>query len=216
MFRCLVLPLLASSLLAQSTTVLENAAVRVLDALDRPHQKSALHKHDFNRVMIYLTAGDLDVTTEDGHTEHQHWKAGDVAWSPGGPLHVSENAGTGDLRIVEIEAKRPAGAAMQRDPALDPLAIDPKHNTLLFENPQVRVFRSSLDVDGREKWHQHVGAGRVAVLLTPLSARIEYRKKQPAPMNGGAGDVFWSAGAVTHRAVNLGVRAAEVIVVEVK
>src|SRR5260370_11737203 len=83
-------------LLAQSTTVLENPTIRVLDALDRPHQKTALHKHDFNRVMIYITAGDLDVTGEDGKTEHQHWKAGDVGWNGGGPTHVSQNVRGGD------------------------------------------------------------------------------------------------------------------------
>src|SRR5215468_10687447 len=144
--------LVAPTVLAQSTTVLENASVRVIHALDRPHQKTALHKHDANRVMIYLTAGDLDVTTEDGHTDHQHWKAGDVAWSPTGPMHVSENVGAGDLQIVEIEIKRPGpDSSSKRNPALDPILIDPKHNKLVFENPQVRVFRSMLEVDGREK-----------------------------------------------------------------
>jgi quercetin dioxygenase-like cupin family protein len=209
---------LALSLSAQSTTVLENKAVRVLDALDRPHQKTALHKHDFNRVMIYLTAGDLDVTTEDGHTEHQHWKAGDVAWSPAGPLHVSENPGSSDLRIIEIEVRNAQGAAPKRNPALDPIAIDAKHNQLVFENPQVRVFRSTLDVDGREKWHEHVGAGRAAVMLTPIAARVEYqgKKKQASPLNGGTGDVSWSDGTIRHRATNLGSQAAQIVVVEVK
>jgi uncharacterized RmlC-like cupin family protein len=188
-----------------------------LDALDRPHQKTALHKHDFNRVMIYITAGDLDVTGEDGKTEHQHWKAGDVAWSVGGPLHVSENAGTADLRIIEIEIRKPGpGAGPKRNPALDPIAVDPKHNKLLFENAQVRVFRSSLEVDGHEKWHEHLGAGRVAVLLSPLAARMEFPKKQATPMNGGPGDVFWNEGTVKHRGTNLGSRPAEVVVVEVK
>src|SRR5215475_3669657 len=88
-----------SGLFAQTGKIVENEHVRVLSAVDKPHQKSALHKHDPNRVMIYLTAGDLDVTTEDGHTDHQHWKAGDVAWSPTGPMHVSENVGAGDLQI---------------------------------------------------------------------------------------------------------------------
>jgi uncharacterized RmlC-like cupin family protein len=204
-------------LLAQSTTVLENPTIRVLDALDRPHQKTALHKHDFNRVMIYISAGDLDVTGEDGKTEHQHWKAGDVAWSVGGPLHVSENVGAADLRIIEIEIRKPAAdAASKRNPALDPIAIDPKHNKLLFENAQVRVFKSSLEVDGQEKWHEHVGAGRVAVLLSPLAARMEYPKKQATPMNGGAGDVFWTEGTVKHRGTNRGNRPAELVVVEVK
>ena len=208
----------AFSLAGQSTTVLENPTVRVIDALDRPHQKTALHKHEFNRVMIYLTAGDLDVTSEDGKTEHQHWRAGDVAWSPAGPLHVSENVGSGDLRIIELEIRKPADAAPKRNPVLDPIAIDSKHNQIIFENPQVRVFRSTLDVDGREKWHEHVGAGRAAVMLTPIAARIEYqgKKKQAAPLNGGAGDVSWSDGTIRHRATNLGSQAAQVIVVEVK
>jgi quercetin dioxygenase-like cupin family protein len=216
MLRCLLLTLIAAPLAAQSTTVLENPLIRVIDALDIPHRKTAMHKHDFNRVMIYVTAGDLDVTGADGRTDHQHWKAGDVAWSLAGPLHVSENVGAGDLRIVEIEVKKPAGEAPKRNPSFDPILIDPKHNQLIFENPQVRVFRSSIDVDGREKWHEHTGAGRVAVLLTPLAARVEIQKKQPTPMNGGPGDVFWSEGLVRHRATNLGSRPAQIVVVEVK
>jgi quercetin dioxygenase-like cupin family protein len=215
--RLLLCLALAPLVFGQSTNVLENPTVRVLDALGRPHQKTALHKHDFNRVMIYITAGDLDVTSEDGKTEHQHWKAGDVAWSPSGPLHVSENVGTADLRIIEVEIRKPAGGTLKRSQGMDPLVLDPKHNKLIFENPQVRVFRSSLDVDGRERWHEHAVSGRVAVLLTPLAARVDYKgKKQSAPMNGGPGDVFWSAGTIVHRTSNLGTRPAEIIVVEVK
>jgi len=215
----LVLRLLALALplAAQSTTVLDNACVRVIDALDRPHQKTALHKHDFNRVMIYITSGDLDVTTEDGHTDHQHWKAGDVAWSPAGPLHVSENVGSSDLRIVEIELRQPNPPAPKRNPALDPLVIDPNRNKLIFENPQVRVFRSTLDVDGHEKWHEHVGAGRAAVLLTPMAARVDNgKRRQPSPINGGPGDVLWSDGTIQHRTTNLGHKPTEIVVVEVK
>jgi quercetin dioxygenase-like cupin family protein len=208
--------LIAAPMAAQSTTVLENPLIRVIDALDVPHRKTALHKHDFNRVMIYITSGDLDVTGEDGRTDHQHWKAGDVAWSPAGPLHVSENVGTTELRIVEIEIKTPGNGTAKRNPSFDPIVIDPKHNQVVFENPQVRVIRSSLDLDGRERWHEHVGSGRAAVLLTPLAARLEFQKKQSNPMNGGPGDVFWSDGVVRHRASNLGSRAAQIVVVEVK
>src|SRR5215831_20608329 len=105
---CMAGALWASGLFGQTVTLVDNPTVRVLSAFDRPHQKTALHKHDYNRVMIYLTAGDLDVTAEDGKVEHQHWKTGDVAWSVGGPLHVSENVGTADLRIIEVEIKKPA------------------------------------------------------------------------------------------------------------
>jgi quercetin dioxygenase-like cupin family protein len=205
----------AWGLFGQTGTILDNAMVRVLSAVDQPHQKSALHKHDFNRVMIYLTSGDLDVTGENGQTEHQHWKAGDVAWSVGGPLHVSENVGTGVLRIIEIEIKKP-GPATAAKAKLDPIQLDPSRNKLLFENPQVRVFRSFLESGAREKWHEHTGPGRAVVLLSPVAARIEPSKGQMSPMNGGPGDVFWNDGPVKHRASNIGTQQIEVVVVEVK
>src|ERR1051325_2231390 len=146
--------LLPAALFAQSKTIEDNATVRIISAVDRPHQATALHKHDFNRVMIYLDDGDQDITI-DGKVEHHHWKAGEVAWSPTGPMHVSENVGPKDLRIVEIEVRKPGGA-VKRNPQLDPVAVDRAHNTLLFENDQVRVFRNKLASGGREKWHEHV------------------------------------------------------------
>jgi quercetin dioxygenase-like cupin family protein len=188
----------------------------VIDAVQAPHVKTGMHRHAYPRVIIYLTGGELDVTGEDGRVEHQRWKAGDVAWSPAGGMHASENVGEEAARIIEVEVKGPAGsAAVRRNPSLDPVSIDTKRNRLLFENSQVRVFVSSLEVDGREKWHEHAGA-RLAVLLTPLSARVEFPKKQPAPMNGGPGDVFWSPEPMRHRTTNLGARPARMVVVEVK
>jgi len=146
--RCFAFALCATGLYAQTKTVVENATVRVLDAVDRPHQKTALHKHDFNRVMIYLTPGDLDVTTEDGHTDHQHWKAGDVAWSAAGPLHVSENVGTADLRIIEIEVRKPApGATPQRNPKLT------QWRSILAQQARLRESASA-------RLPQHARAGR--------------------------------------------------------
>jgi quercetin dioxygenase-like cupin family protein len=209
--------LLPAALCAQSTAVVDNPTVRILNAVDLPHKPTALHKHDFNRVMIYLDNGDQDITT-DGKVEHYHWKAGDVVWSPGGPMHVSENVGAANLRIVEIEVKKPAPAAPpKRNPKLDPVAVDRSHNKLIFENDQVRVFRSKLDAGDREKWHEHAGAGRAVVLLSPVAARVEAANGDASPMNGGVGDAFWRDGAVKqHRGMNIGSRPAEMVIVEVK
>jgi hypothetical protein len=132
-------------------------------------------------------------------------------------MHVSENVGPSNLRIVEIEVKKAAPAApAKRNPKLDPVAVDRAHNTLVFENDKVRVFRSKLPVDGREKWHEHVGVGRAIVMLTPVALRVEAANGEASPMNGGPGDVFWREGPVKHRGSNLGVRECEVVVVEVK
>ena len=204
------------ALYAQSTTVVDNSTVRIINAVDRPHAPTPLHKHDFSRVMVYLDAGDQDITA-DGHVEHHHWKAGEVIWSPVGPSHVSENVGSANLRIVEIEIKKPAPASPpKRNPKLDPLAVDRARNTLLFENDQVRVFLNKLPAGSREKWHEHAGAGRAVVLLAPLSARVEEANGDVSPMNGAAGDAFWREGAVKHRGSNIGSRPSEMVIVEVK
>src|SRR5437879_201365 len=81
-------------------TVVDNDRVRILAAVDQPHHKGDPHGHAVNRVMIYLDAGDVDVVTGDGRIDHQHWKAGDIAWSPAVARHTSENLGATPIRIV--------------------------------------------------------------------------------------------------------------------
>ena len=143
-----------------------------------------------------------------------------MVWSVGGPEHISENVGSANLRIVEIEIKKPAPSAPPKhNPKLDPIAIDPSHNKLIFENDQVRVFRSTREIGGREKWHEHVGAGRAAILLAPLAARAETvsaSTPSSTPMSGAPGDSFWTDGYIKHRTTNIGTTAADMIIVEVK
>ena len=206
----------STMLAADSPVKVDNADVRILSVVDLPHHKGAMHQHDFNRVMIYLDGGDITLTTEDGHLDEQHWQAGQVAWSPKTGRHTSENVGDAPMRIVEVELKNPAPeAAPVRKPELDPLRLDPQHNVLLFENDQVRVFRSWREPGGSEAMHEHVGAGRVAVLLTPIDAQVKLADGTASEMRGSAGDVFWS-GPVTHTSKNVGSAKYEMVVVEVK
>ncbi|HVP00805.1 MAG TPA: hypothetical protein VMT15_22205 [Bryobacteraceae bacterium] len=210
--------ILFSMLLALAADVkIDNDAVRVLRAADEPHKPTALHRHDLNRVMIYLTDGDQTIRYQDGHIETHHWKAGEVAWSPAGGMHVSENTGSTTLRIVEVELKQPAPAqSAPRNLKLDPVAIDPAHNLLIFENPQVRVFRSWREAGGTEMMHEHTGKGRVGVFLTDLNATVKLADgSQSALPKVAAGDITWS-GPVMHATTNLGPNKMEMIVVEVK
>jgi quercetin dioxygenase-like cupin family protein len=199
---------------ADDRVKIDNDSVRVLNVVDEPHHASALHRHELNRVMIYLTAGDLTVRYQDGHVDEQHWKAGQVAWSPAGALHISENTGAQPLHIVEVELKKPASTAPVRDPKLDPVAIDPAHNILLFENAQVRVFRSVREAGGKEMMHRHAGTGRVGVFLTDLNATVKLADGSSSELHVKAGDVSWS-GPVTHATTNLGPNKLAMIVVEV-
>jgi len=194
----------------------DNDVVRIIKAVDVPHHRGALHRHVVNRVMIYLDGGDMTLVHEDGRKEEQHWKAGEVAWSPADGLHTSENVGSAPIHLVEIELKRPAPAGpTARKAELDPVAIDPEHNILLFENDQVRVFRSWREPGGTELMHEHTGAGRAAVLLTDLDASVKLPDGTTSRAHGVAGDVIWS-GPVTHAGTNLGSKKFEMIIVEVK
>jgi len=201
---------------ADDRVKVDNDAVRILKVVDTPHQKSALHRHEHNRVMIYLDAGVMEIVSEDGHKEKQHWKAGQAAWSQAGGRHTSENVGSSPLRIVEIELKKPGPVTPpMRKPELDPVAIDAKHNHLLFENTQVRVFRSWREPGAVEPMHEHAGTGRATVFLTDLDGSVKLADGTTSELRGSAGDVFWS-GPVTHSTTNRGSKRSEVIVVEVK
>lgn len=121
-------------LLAQSPKLpLENESVRVVLAEDKPvAQPGRQHEHKQNRVMIYLDPGDIQIKYADGKVDNQHWKAGDVAWSPAGGLHTSQNVSSKTVRIVEIELKN-AGKA-------DAGNTD---KSALIDNAQVRVTRGN-------------------------------------------------------------------------
>ncbi len=207
-----MLPLLFCLLAADSPVKFDNDVVRVLKVVVPPGRKGAMHKHDLNRVMIYLDAGANDIGHQDGRIEHQVWKAEQVAWSPKGGLHTSENVGGASMRVVEIELKKPGGP-VKRDPKLDPVARDPKHNILLLENDQVRVFRSWREPGGTEEIHEHTGRGRVVVLLTPIEARV---MPGGTEMKDVAGEVHWTAGPSKHAGTNVGKKRFDMILVEVK
>src|SRR5260370_33175305 len=92
---------------ADDRVKIDNDVVRILKVVDTPHQKSALHRHEYNRVMVYLDAGDMQIIYEDGRQEKQHWKAGQVAWSQAVAQQPSQKIGASALRFVHSELKRP-------------------------------------------------------------------------------------------------------------
>lgn len=194
----------------------DNEFVRVITATVEPHNKGPMHRHEFNRVIVALDAGELEVVSEDGRIERQHWKPGQVEWSPATAMHTSENVGARAFRLVEVEIKKPApDVAAARNPGMDPVALDPRHNILIFDNLQVRVFRSWREPGGEEKMHEHTGAGRLSVLLTDLEARVRTPDGAVVPQHGAEGDVLWS-GPVKHAASNTGPKRFEMVVIEVK
>src|SRR5207237_10720125 len=111
------LPLLlaasAAALLAQDPkTALDNDQVRVLQVTQQPHQKTKLHDHKVNRVMIYLQAGKQEFEYPESKKKSVlTWKAGEAKWSPAGGKHVAEIVSDKPVTIVEIELKKPGDPA---------------------------------------------------------------------------------------------------------
>ena len=133
----LLVPCAAAVLFAveDGEDAIENADVRVLDVIVQPHEKTAMHEHTANRVMIYRTAGAQTFEYEDGHRSVLAFKENEVKWSPIEGKHIAEVTTEKPVKIVEIEVKKP-GAGRKVTTAFDPPRVDPKHYRVEFENDQ--------------------------------------------------------------------------------
>jgi mannose-6-phosphate isomerase-like protein (cupin superfamily) len=206
-----------SPLVADNSAKVDNDVVKIEVASETPHHLNGRHHHEMNRVMIYLDGGDMTLVYDDGHKDEQHWKPGQVAWSPAGGYHTSEDVGSTPMHIVEIVLKKPGPmVARVRKPELDPVVLEPNKNILLFENDQVRVLRSVREPGETEKLHEHTGVGRAVVCLTDLDASVTAADGTTVKLHKSAGDAFWADGPVTHAATNTGAKKYELILVEVK
>ena len=214
MVRLLLFALALTGLALASDVKIDNEYVRVLFANEVPHQPTPLHQHDFNRVIVYIDAGDMQIRHEDGKIDRPHYTAGQVNWSPAGGKHVSENVGVHALRMVEVEVKRPASHQQFRLSPRDPLKLDQTHYTLLFENDQVRVFRSKFPAGSREPTHEHLSSGRISIPLVDIDATVYTEGESPRQTSLKIGDAIWSAGRVVHSFQT--VRDAEMVIVELK
>src|ERR1041385_1657690 len=112
---------------ADNNVKFDNEQARILFVTSATDAKSALHDHKVNRVMIYLDAGEITLTEQNGKVEKLKFKAGDALWSPASGPHISHNVSGHPVRIVEVEIKsKPGEGASPKFPALDPIKVDPK------------------------------------------------------------------------------------------
>ena len=156
-------------LVGEESVKLDTPEVRVIDAVNSPGQRSALHRHDVNRVMIYLDGGHMTLTDPQGQVQDVRWKPGDVRWSPAGGQHISENVGSTTYRIVEVELKNAPGSLPASQ--LDPVQVAPDNYKVEFENPQVRVLRVRYGPHEAGPLHEHI-LNRVIVYLTDAKVKV--------------------------------------------
>jgi quercetin dioxygenase-like cupin family protein len=186
--------------------------VRVLIANSAPGTKSRPHKHDVNRVMVYLDDGAQQLKFADGKVADQSWKAGDAIIDPAGGMHTSENKHSKPFRIVEIELKKPGIPVTF--PKLDPVKLDPNHHRVLAETDQVRVVRIRLAAGDRIPFHEHT-LPRVVVYLSDYHIVMTTADGTITETKGDAGDVVL-AGPAKQAAKNQLSRFTEIVMVEIK
>lgn len=103
------------------------------------------------------------------------------------------------------------GASVTR--AQDPVKVDPKHYTVVFENDAVRVFHVHYAVGEKSVMHSHPDS--VAVFLEDQKAKMTHPDGKSEEMSGKKGEaIFTPAGA--HLPENIGTGPIDVILVELK
>ena len=192
---------------------IDNDQVRVITAHEQPHVKTALHEHKYNRVMVYLDAGQQEIVPQSGPKQVLNFKPGEVKWSPVSGLHTSEVVSNAPVRIIELEIKK-EGTGKGANAKLDPLKADPQDYKLEFENSQVRVIRVRLAAHRQVPLHEHV-LNRVVVYLTDQNGRMITPDGKVDTAQHKAGEASWG-GPVTHREENLMDQPFEAVVVEFK
>jgi quercetin dioxygenase-like cupin family protein len=194
-------------------TPINNDDVRVLDVVVQPHEKTKMHEHKVNRVMLYRVAGAQNFEYADGRHSVLKFNQDEVKWSPMEGMHIAEVATAKPVNIVEIELKKP-GAGKKVTTALDPLKIDPKHYKLEFENDQVRVVRVKFGPHEAAPLHEHQ-LNRIMVYLTDAKVQVTYADGRVELIPRKAGDIA-QGGASTHKEQNTTDQPVEVLVTELK
>lgn len=174
--------------------------VRVYVATLQPKTPSiSRNGHATHRVLIFMDDGTM-TRTEGSNTETISFKRGDVRWRPISGGYTAENTSDHPIRILEIDliGAPPSPAPVTK---LDPVAVDPQHYRVAFENEFVRVLRVHFGPGEKGATHEHI-----------LNRVVFYVNDQP---NARADDVRMS-GAATHAESNDSSQPADRIAVEIK
>jgi len=179
------------------------------------------HNHKLNRVVIRYYPGSEDLFYLDGYVEHLKWQAGTVEWSPASGFHYGANGvwnvppeskgGPAGMYLAIKKAGYPGKVA---GTALDPLRVDPKDFTLVFENSQVRVLRLKLGPKQSVPMHEY-SLDHLVVCITDQNVRMTSPEGKAEVVQHKVGDFKWS-GPSKQKVDNLTDKPIETVIVELK
>lgn len=155
----------------QDNVKLDTPQVRVVVATEQSHHSRPLHTYPTNGVIIFLAPGQMTLTSPAHKIEKLDFKAGDMLWSPAGDQRVSENISDHPFQMAVIELKKKPQDPPPPVSKLDPVAVDPKHYKVEFENDQVRVVRIRYGPHDKSALHEHVGNRVVCYITDSLNVK---------------------------------------------
>jgi hypothetical protein len=100
---------------AHHRLLLENERARVLESVIPPGETTAIHTHPWPSVQHVVQGADIVRRDADGTVMLDTRAAGEpledlmTLWSAPVPPHSVENVGAGELRVIVVELKDPAG-----------------------------------------------------------------------------------------------------------
>lgn len=160
-------------------------------------------------VIVALTPMRMRLNLPDGKfVDPPPATAGAAFWAPPGKIRPENLL---DQRIEFVIVIPRSGDGTRK--GADPLAADPDHYALQFENEKVRVLRARMEPHGKSVMHGH--PAHVAVLLTGGKTRMHLPGGNSFLSARKAGDVV-SAPAGEHMPENFLDESTEVIVIEPK
>ena len=191
---------------------LENTWVRVLRITQAPHEKTPVHAHATDHVVVYLTDAHTRVIRAGGsHTEVTR-RAQQVEYlAPMKEAHAEENLSDRPLETILVELK--PGAPKSPPIALDVVRLDPEHHPVLLENARVRVLRTILEPHLKSPMHEH--PHYVVVYLTELHTTMKMADGRELDNPRRPGEVAWRD-ALKHETENIGAKTAVEIQIELK
>jgi quercetin dioxygenase-like cupin family protein len=196
----------------------ENQWVRVIREHMGPREKMPTHQHPLpGSVIVFLTDRHNQLTAQDGASQELRDHAGDLMWSAAS-THRSENLSDAPFEAVQIEPRKPAGAAPppfslgKRDATV----VDPEHYHVELENDYVRVIRVSIGPHEKLLQHTHPATGAVLVHLTDQDMRLTLADGTTRNSRYPAKQVRWVEPGAAHQDENLSDTTLRFIRVELK
>ncbi|MGA2881920.1 MAG: hypothetical protein ABSG13_23450 [Bryobacteraceae bacterium] len=142
--------------------ILENDAVRVLEARVPLHSKEPPHTHPWPSVFFEQTSG-----------RDEPWKTVNIRWSQGGPSKGFESSDRDRHNLlIEIKSVDCQSKPASDLPSTDAVKIHDPNMTVVLENDYVRVLSVRIPPGEKEPWHTHTWPAVVVYFSLPPSQRF--------------------------------------------